>query len=1179
MHVAATSRRPSRRSTSPPGPSVEELKLLIDVPQAPSVKKGGQKFTPTEWAAYALPQFVEAVATSYYYDLDPLWKFDATVGTVIDAAHVEAIAAEIVAEAATLGSKAYRVTFLMYYLQIAYYHEFYQATVDYSDATNLAVRNALIAVGNSVDFEGDDYFMDWLRGQWAGTVDSTDNAVYVVPEIQSLFERYAANPNLKYSWVERGNTYALLDALRRQIENQAAFGAGSVWYNALSANFVASIYALCDDPAYYSPEEYVVNNAVWLLGQISVLNNATRLLGQQPLTDGYNTFPHDVPPFIWAVQALQQFYGSKLADNSDIDVNAIRSEIISLLFPQTYTFDNGKLTFRTSIGRARVDQMYDALQEVESQFFRLVRNLSPVPGDNNPTLTAWVYGSPYLYHTYQYFLNGTGTNNGGIYIEQTGDFYTFDRLPTQSSLTLEELFRHEYVHYLDGRYQVTGEFGDPGIFDNSRLVWYNEGLAELCAGATQLNGILPRRKYIEAIENDAKPRMTIPEIVGVSYNYGFRFYNYAYYLQKYLEEQQPRFLIQILDAIRANNVAEVDALYAQLENTPSFQSEYTAYLDALIAADHAATRTFKEDVPTARAPKNLPAANQQNLYDAILATGAVVNPSSSIVGNRFIFSATLTRSIGLDATYYTDFVRQSFVNQMDARLNALYDEYPNFRAATAWFGDVQPSGNNATASIFIETPYCPGGCSPTIWYVDKANAANPTQDGTSWATAFSDLQPAIDAAFDAGGDEIWVAVGVYNDYRTNVTQDAGVNNGALVLRHNTKLYGGFLGLANGGLETSRDQRVLWYQQPVIAGDTARDGDRAYHVVQMQDGALLDNFIVEGGEANGVEGSNQTGGGIHLGGVADATIRNCFVSDNKAQYGGAGIYVVQSNLLVENCYINGNSTDAYGGGMYIYACSPTLRNLIVWNNHAGQGSGLLYYAGAGGNVSNVTVYNNTGGASAITNAQTGTPVFTNCIVWNPAIPAEFEHDGISGYDVSYSDVRGGYAGTGNINTDPLLINPNGGDFQLQAASPCRDAGTTLNAPTEDIFGNPRPMNLVYDMGAREYPGSLPEPEGEVPIDDGYLSCDQNKDYKISLGELLRVIQFYNSFGYHCQEGTEDGYAPGLGLDYTCEPYDTDYNLQDWTVSFPELLRTVQIYNTLAYHFCPADGTEDGFCPGP
>jgi hypothetical protein len=82
-------------------------------------------------------------------------------------------------------------------------------------------------------------------------------------------------------------------------------------------------------------------------------------------------------------------------------------------------------------------------------------------------------------------------------------------------------------------------------------------------------------------------------------------------------------------------------------------------------------------------------------------------------------------------------------------------------------------------------------------------------------------------------------------------------------------------------------------------------------------------------------------------------------------------------------------------------------------------------------------------------------------------------------------------------------------------------------------------------------------------------------------LLRVIQFYNSLGYHCAESpddTEDGFVPGPGLDQGCVPYDTDYNPQDWVISLSELLRIIQFYNSLGYNYCPDDGTEDGFCPG-
>lgn len=88
-----------------------------------------------------------------------------------------------------------------------------------------------------------------------------------------------------------------------------------------------------------------------------------------------------------------------------------------------------------------------------------------------------------------------------------------------------------------------------------------------------------------------------------------------------------------------------------------------------------------------------------------------------------------------------------------------------------------------------------------------------------------------------------------------------------------------------------------------------------------------------------------------------------------------------------------------------------------------------------------------------------------------------------------------------------------------------------------------------------------------------SADTNKDWKISHGELLRVIQLMNAGEYHCQAGSEDGYAPGAG-EHICQPHSADTN-SDWKINFTELLRVVQFYNSRGYDL--KEGTEDGFAP--
>ncbi|HPO15035.1 MAG TPA: hypothetical protein PLI09_16450, partial [Candidatus Hydrogenedentes bacterium] len=117
------------------------------------------------------------------------------------------------------------------------------------------------------------------------------------------------------------------------------------------------------------------------------------------------------------------------------------------------------------------------------------------------------------------------------------------------------------------------------------------------------------------------------------------------------------------------------------------------------------------------------------------------------------------------------------------------------------------------------------------------------------------------------------------------------------------------------------------------------------------------------------------------------------------------------------------------------------------------------------------------------------------------------------------------------------------------------------------------------------GSLEEGEGgeEGPLEgqgegEGEITChtaDQDCNGLVNLSELLRVIQFFNSGGLHCAEGTEDGYAPGPG-DTACTPHASDYNAQDWLINLSELLRIIQFFNSGGYHAC--EGSEDGYCPG-
>jgi hypothetical protein len=73
------------------------------------------------------------------------------------------------------------------------------------------------------------------------------------------------------------------------------------------------------------------------------------------------------------------------------------------------------------------------------------------------------------------------------------------------------------------------------------------------------------------------------------------------------------------------------------------------------------------------------------------------------------------------------------------------------------------------------------------------------------------------------------------------------------------------------------------------------------------------------------------------------------------------------------------------------------------------------------------------------------------------------------------IEGGWEGLGNLDADPLFIDPENGDFRLQYGSPCIDSAT-ITETMIDLDGNARPVDIpglgvdgpgAFDMGAYEY----------------------------------------------------------------------------------------------------------------
>nr|WP_258528014.1 collagenase [Streptomyces sp. NBRC 110611] len=265
-----------------------------------------------------------------------------------------------------------------------------------------------------------------------------------------------------------------------------------------------------------------------------------------------------------------------------------KEDIERRLFTEKYTYDKGGIEVRTALDRKTVDQLYYASKQVRAQFHRVLGTDKPLDGDTNATLHIVLYASKSDYQIYQPILTGLSTDNGGMYIEQGATFYTFQRrVPQDSTLTLEELFRHEYTHYLNGRWAVPGFFGEGPWYEGDRTTAMDEGTAEFFDGGTRHDGIKVRKSLVQGIIDDTSgggPRMTVDQLLHATYTGdGFRFYDYAGTFFEFLWTEHPTLLREMYAYERADDPAGFDAWRDRLGKDTALQSAYDAFLDEQIA--------------------------------------------------------------------------------------------------------------------------------------------------------------------------------------------------------------------------------------------------------------------------------------------------------------------------------------------------------------------------------------------------------------------------------------------------------------------------------------------------------------------------------------------------------------------------------------------------------------------
>jgi len=439
-----------------------------------------------------------------------------------------------------------------------------------------------------------------------------------------------------------------------------------------------------------------------------------------------------------------------------------------------------------------------------------------------------------------------------------------------------------------------------------------------------------------------------------------------------------------------------------------------------------------------------------------------------------------------------------------------------YKPAVGFRGEFGPlaAGNwtlKCTQSLIaFQLAFTVGGGSPggQILRVDQnAPLAIWVPDGSSWTRAYRNLQDALAAA--GSGDTIRVADGVYTpDDGAGVTP--GDRTASFDIPDGVTVMCGYAGYG----AANPDARNVKTYPTILSGDLNGDdlwgilnlSDNSYHVVSASGSGTLSGATITAGNADG-SGNHRYGGGVLL---ISSTLRieNCKIKGNKADF-GAGVACLEGIApVLINTEITGNWAYTFGGCLYNDDANVEMTNCLVVGNTAGSanilGGDAIFNVMGSLDITNCTIADNRPGHSAPANKRAivnliwgpgfvDTISIKNSIIRNGGTEVWSTEPGL--VTLHRNNIEGGaagFAGSGNINQNPLFKNPGAfgiegqwfftdDGYTLLAGSPSINAGNQALLPpglAVDLNGNARVQGGQVDQGAYEG-GGLPPAVVLVP----------------------------------------------------------------------------------------------------
>lgn len=465
---------------------------------------------------------------------------------------------------------------LFYFLRAGYYVQFYNSTdiPEYPNWVKTSIRSALDSLFENPKF----YTSSDIHGkniQDAITlVDSAgENAryLYVVKQWLSHWDSTMAN-----SWYMRAAVNEVFTVLfRGHYDNefvQAATNDSELIQ--LLGSFATSDWML------NSSSDFMQENAAAELSRFLQYNGSS-ISGQvtsevRKILNKYSMNGVGANVWLKAASAVEDY-----GHCAEFNICGFADQLEDQILGSTHSCSSSMKFRAQDMTSSQLADSCNAVTEQEVFFHHfMVTNQEPVADDHNDSLEMVVFDSSDDYGLYAGLFFGISTDNGGMYLEgNPSDVNNQARFIAYEAEWMRPNFEvwnltHEMVHYLDGRFNLKGNFADSKT-DTHKTVWWIEGLAEY---------ISKQNRNDLAVGLASSKKFNLSEIFGNNYSSGTeRVYHWGYLAVRFMFERHPQKVSELLTYFRAGDfngyLSEINAIGT------SYDNEWLSWLDTVQSDD------------------------------------------------------------------------------------------------------------------------------------------------------------------------------------------------------------------------------------------------------------------------------------------------------------------------------------------------------------------------------------------------------------------------------------------------------------------------------------------------------------------------------------------------------------------------------------------------------------------